>query len=46
MKKRRVNKDKEVIIGIAAYKSDKFEQQEVDLEEGIKFAKDNNCLFF
>ena len=41
-----INKDEEIIIGIAANKNDLFEYQEVDTKEGKKFANDNNCLFF
>ena len=41
-----VNKDKEIIIGIAANKSDLYYKQEISTEEGKKFADDNNCLFF
>ena len=41
-----VNKDKQIIFGIAANKSDLFEQQVIDTEKGKKFADDNNCLFF
>ena len=40
------NKNQEVIIGIVANKSDLFENQIVSKEEGEKFAKDNNVLFF
>ena len=40
------NKNQEVIIGIVANKSDLFENQIVSKEEGEKFAKDNNALFF
>jgi small GTP-binding protein len=40
------NKNQEVVIGIVANKSDLFENQIVSKEEGEKFAKDNNALFF
>ena len=41
-----VNKNENIIFGIAANKSDLFEQQVVSTEEGKKFADENNCLFF
>ena len=41
-----INKEKEIIFGIAANKSDLFEEQKVETEIGKKFADDNNCLFF
>ena len=41
-----VNKDKKIIFGIAANKSDLFESQIVSFEEGKKFADENDCLFF
>ena len=41
-----VNKDKKIIFGIAANKSDLFETQVVSTEEGKKFAQEHNCLFF
>ena len=45
-KLREVNKNEELIIGIAANKYDLYEYQVVNREEGEKFAKDNNCLFY
>ncbi len=41
-----INKNEELIIGIAANKCDLYEYQEVSFGEGVKFAKDNNCLFY
>ena len=41
-----VNKDKQIIFGIAANKSDLFEEQLVSKEEGEKFAKEKNLSFF
>ena len=41
-----INKNENIIFGVAANKSDLFEQQVVETEEGKKFANDNNCLFF
>ena len=41
-----INKNEQIIFGIAANKSDLFEQQVIDTEKGKKFANDNNCLFF
>ena len=41
-----VNKDKKIIFGIAANKSDLFESQIVSFEEGKKFADSNDILFF
>ena len=41
-----VNKNEEIIFGIAANKSDLFENQVISKEEGEKFAKDNGILFF
>ena len=40
------NKEKEIIFGIAANKSDLFENQIVSREKGKKFADDNSYLFF
>ena len=40
------NKDKEIIFGIAANKSDLFEHKFVDTEETKKFTNDNKYLFF
>ena len=41
-----INKNDDLVIGIVANKSDLFENQIVSKEEGEKFAKDNNVLFF
>ena len=41
-----VNKNEEVIFGIAANKSDMFENQVVSKEEGEGYVKDKNILFF
>ena len=41
-----VNKNEEVIFGIAANKSDMFEKQEVSKEDGEGYVKDKNILFF
>ena len=41
-----VNKNEEVIFGIAANKSDMFEKQEVSKEDGERYVKDKNILFF
>ena len=43
---KKVNKNNEVIIGIAANKSDLFEEQLVSKEEGENFAKEKNLSFF
>ena len=43
---KKVNKNEELIIGIAANKCDLYEYQEVSFGEGVQFAKDNNCLFY
>jgi small GTP-binding protein len=40
------NKNENIIFGIAANKSDLFEQQIISTEVGKKFAEDNKCLFF
>ena len=41
-----INKNEKIIFGIAANKSDLFEQQIISTEVGKKFAEDNKCLFF
>ncbi len=41
-----VNKNEEIIFGIAANKSDMFEKQEVSKEDGEGYVKDKNILFF
>ncbi len=41
-----INKNEDVTIGIVANKSDLFESAEVTKEEGEKFAKEKNILFF
>ena len=41
-----INKNEELIIGIAAKKSDLYESKKVSIGEGVKFAEDNNCLFY
>ena len=41
-----VNKNEEVTFGIAANKSDMFENQVVSKEEGEGYVKDKNILFF
>jgi len=43
---KQVNKDKKIIVCIAANKSDLIESQIISKEKGKKFADDNNCLFF
>ena len=40
------NNNKNVIFGIAANKSDLYEQKVVNKKEGEEFAKNNNILFF
>ncbi len=40
------NTNKKVIFGIAANKSDLYEQKVVDKKEGEEFAKNNKALFF
>ena len=40
------NNNKNVIFGIAANKSDLYEQKVVNKKEGEEFAKNNNTLFF
>ena len=40
------NNNKNVIFGIAANKSDLYEQRVVNKKEGEEFAKNNNALFF
>ena len=40
------NNNKNVIFGIAANKSDLYEQKVIDKKEGEEFAKNNNALFF
>ena len=40
------NNNKNVIFGIAANKSDLYEQKVVNKKEGEKFAEDNDALFF
>ena len=40
------NTNKNVIYGIAANKSDLYEQKVVDKKEGEEFAKNNKALFF
>ena len=40
------NNNKNVIFGIAANKSDLYEQKVVNKNEGEEFAKNNNTLFF
>ena len=40
------NNNKNVIFGIAANKSDLYEQKVIDKKEGEEFAKNNNTLFF
>ncbi len=39
------NKDK-IIIGLIANKSDLYENQQIDIEEGKKYANDINAVFF
>ncbi len=39
------NKDK-IIIGLIANKSDLYENQQIDIEEGKKYANDINAIFF
>ncbi len=41
-----INNNKNVIFGIAANKSDLYEQKVVNKNEGEEFAKKNNSLFF
>ena len=41
-----INNNKNVIFGIAANKSDLYEQRVVNKKEGEEFAKNNNALFF
>ena len=41
-----INKEKEIIIGIAANKNNLFDKQVIKTDEGKKFANDNNCLYF
>jgi small GTP-binding protein len=41
-----INNNKNVIFGIAANKSDLYEQKVVNKNEGEEFAKNNNSLFF
>ncbi len=41
-----INKNKKVIFGIAANKSDLYEQRVVKKNEGEELAKNNNALFF
>ena len=38
--------NKEVLFGVIGNKNDLDEEREIDEEEGKKFAKDNNALFF
>ena len=40
------NNNKNVIFGIAANKSDLYEQKVINKKEGEEFAKNNNALFF
>ena len=40
------NNNKNVIFGIAANKSDLYEEKVIDKKEGEEFAKNNNALFF
>ena len=40
------NNNKNVIFGIAANKSDLYEEKDIDKKEGEEFAKNNNALFF
>ena len=39
------NKDK-IIIGLIANKSDLYENQQIEREEGKKYANDINAIFF
>ena len=41
-----INNNKNVIFGIAANKSDLYEQKVINKKEGEEFAKNNNALFF
>ena len=41
-----INNNKNVIFGIAANKSDLYEQKVINKKEGEEFAKNNNTLFF
>ena len=41
-----INNNKNVIFGIAANKSDLYEQKVINKKEGEEFAKNNNVLFF
>ena len=41
-----VNNKNEIIIGVVANKSDLYEKQTVDSDEGQQFAKEINALFF
>ena len=45
---KKINKinNKEVLFGVIGNKNDLDEEREIDEEEGKKFAKDNNALFF
>ena len=43
---KKVNKNHEMIIGIAANKSDLFEKAQISKEEGENYAKDKDILFF
>ena len=41
-----INNNKNVIFGIAANKSDLYEQKVINKKEGEEFVKNNNVLFF
>ena len=41
-----INNNQNVVFGIAANKSDLYEQKVVNKKEGEEFAKNNNILFF
>ena len=38
--------NKEVLFGVVGNKNDLYEKRDIDEEEGMKFAKNNNILFF
>ncbi len=41
-----INQSSDIILSIIANKSDLYEERNISLEEGKKFAADNHCFFF